>query len=69
MEDSTNRGDNLVDKGGGCSQPAVDLHDMQGDEDTSILEDLAEAEEDYDRPEQVVILPLSACSAPETQLS
>lgn len=56
MEDSTNRGDNLVYKGGGCSQPAVDLHDMQGVEDTSILEDLAEAEEDYDRPEQVVYL-------------
>ena len=69
MEDSTNRSDNLVDKGGGCSQPAVDLHDMQGVEDTSILEDLAEAEEDYDRPEQVVILhALSACSA-QTQLS
>ena len=35
-------------------QHAHDLEDMQGIEDTSILEDLAEAEEEYDRPEQVL---------------
>ena len=29
---------------------------MQGIEDTSILEDLAEAEEEYDRPEQVTLI-------------
>lgn len=37
----------------GRSQQAADLQDMQGIEDTSILEDLAEAEEEYDKPEQV----------------
>ena len=37
----------------GHSQQASDLQSMQGIEDTSILEDLAEAEEEYDRPEQV----------------
>ena len=30
-----------------------DLDNMQGIEDTSILEDLAEAEEGYDKPDQV----------------
>ena len=37
----------------GHSHQASDLQNMQGIEDTSILEDLAEAEEEYDRPEQV----------------
>lgn len=48
------------DKAAAGSRPTTDLHDMQGLEDTSILEDLAEAEEEYDRPEQVTC-PFSLC--------
>ncbi len=35
------------------AQRQNELQNMQGIEDTSILEDLAEAEEEYDKPDQV----------------
>ena len=35
------------------AQRQTELQGMQGIEDTSILQDLAEAEEEYDNPDQV----------------
>ena len=66
--DCTGCTDGLSDKVAGRSQQATDLNDMQGIEDTSILEDFADAEEEYDRPEQVLVFLFRyACTAQETQ--
>lgn len=56
---------NVVDKVAVGSPQTTDLHDMQGIEDTSILEDVAEAEEEYDRPEQVPYVPTSCIPCSE----
>ena len=56
---SSDLGDNIGER------QATDLHDMQGIEDTSILEDVAEAEEEYDRPEQVPWNPFSCMPCSE----
>lgn len=57
----------LLDEVGEQSPEATDLRGMQGIEDTSILEDVAEAEEEYDRPEQVSCVHNSCVSCSEKE--